>query len=400
MKKKIIATVSAAISVVGIVFLLTTGKKDGLISKLKRPDYSKSDITYDLVVEADKTEYDIHIPVSSVKIPDNEIQKCFDDAYEIICEEIKGENDSLQYVVEDLNFIDEIEKYGMTVDYTMDNYDLIDCFGSVKNAEADKKGNNCIIHANISYDNLSQEYDIPVTVYPPNYTEEEEFLACLEKQIEKNNQDNRENEYLELPKEVNGTKLEFKGQEESRWPIAVFIFLMIVLIIYYKKVILERNLRLKKEEQMQMDYSEIVSKLSLLMGAGMNGLGAFSKIAYDYKEARKNGKEKQRYAYDEIVTCCNKIASGCSEANAYSQFGKACRIHCYIKLGSLMAQNIKKGGEGFTAMLHDEATQAFIERKALARRAGETAGTKLLLPMGMMLGIVLVIIIVPAFMSF
>ena len=46
------------------------------------------------------------------------------------------------------------------------------------------------------------------------------------------------------------------------------------------------------------------------------------------------------------------------------------------------------------------ATEAFIERKALARKAGEEAGTKLLLPMGLMLCVVMVVIIVPAFMSF
>ena len=65
-----------------------------------------------------------------------------------------------------------------------------------------------------------------------------------------------------------------------------------------------------------------------------------------------------------------------------------------------MAQNVRKGGEGFTAMLRAETTEAFEERKAIARQRGEKAGTKLLLPMIMMLAVVLVMIMVPAFMSF
>ena len=80
--------------------------------------------------------------------------------------------------------------------------------------------------------------------------------------------------------------------------------------------------------------------------------------------------------------------------------GRECKSHCYIKLGSLLAQNIRKGGEGFMVALRAEVTEAFLERKARARRAGEEAGTKLLLPMGMMLCVVLVVIVVPAFMSF
>ena len=50
-------------------------------------------------------------------------------------------------------------------------------------------------------------------------------------------------------------------------------------------------------------------------------------------------------------------------------------------------------------MLKLEAIQAFEERKARAKRLGEEAGTKLLLPMFLMLAIVLVIVIVPAFLS-
>jgi len=65
-----------------------------------------------------------------------------------------------------------------------------------------------------------------------------------------------------------------------------------------------------------------------------------------------------------------------------------------------MSQNVRKGGEYFMQMLREEVGEAFAQRKALARKRGEEAGTKLLLPMIMMLGIVLIIIVVPAFMSF
>ena len=43
--------------------------------------------------------------------------------------------------------------------------------------------------------------------------------------------------------------------------------------------------------------------------------------------------------------------------------------------------------------------KSFEERKARARRLGEEAGTKLLLPMFLMLAEVLVIVVVPAFFT-
>ena len=51
-------------------------------------------------------------------------------------------------------------------------------------------------------------------------------------------------------------------------------------------------------------------------------------------------------------------------------------------------------------VLEMEAKDAFEDRKDMARKLGEEASTKLLLPMGMMLGVVLMLIVIPAFLSF
>ena len=46
-----------------------------------------------------------------------------------------------------------------------------------------------------------------------------------------------------------------------------------------------------------------------------------------------------------------------------------------------------------------EAEDAFEQRKNLAKKAGEEAGTKLMIPLFLMLIIVFAIVIVPAFFS-
>ena len=61
---------------------------------------------------------------------------------------------------------------------------------------------------------------------------------------------------------------------------------------------------------------------------------------------------------------------------------------------------MKRGSEGLREALLNETKNAFEERKQAARRLGEEAGTKLLLPMILMLGVVLIIIVVPAYFSF
>ena len=59
-----------------------------------------------------------------------------------------------------------------------------------------------------------------------------------------------------------------------------------------------------------------------------------------------------------------------------------------------------KRGHQTLRILEVEAIESFEERKELAKRIGEEAGTKLLFPMMLMLLIVIVIVIVPAFLSF
>ena len=59
----------------------------------------------------------------------------------------------------------------------------------------------------------------------------------------------------------------------------------------------------------------------------------------------------------------------------------------------------RKGTKGLAEILENEVNDAYEDRKALARKKGEEAGTKLLLPMGIMLVISMAIIIIPAFLS-
>ena len=91
--------------------------------------------------------------------------------------------------------------------------------------------------------------------------------------------------------------------------------------------------------------------------------------------------------------------SGIMESESYERFGRRCGTQEYLKLGALLSQNLRKGTKGLGDMMQMEAVQAFAERKARARRLGEEAGTKLLLPMFLMLFVVLIIVIIPAFLS-
>ena len=84
------------------------------------------------------------------------------------------------------------------------------------------------------------------------------------------------------------------------------------------------------------------------------------------------------------------------ESEIYLAFGRRVNLKPYTKLVSLIEQNRQNGSKNLRSMLELEMEDAFEQRKTTARRLGEEAGTKLLLPLFLMLGIVMVIVIVPA----
>ena len=80
-------------------------------------------------------------------------------------------------------------------------------------------------------------------------------------------------------------------------------------------------------------------------------------------------------------------------------FGKRIQLLPYLKFSSLLSQNLMKGSKGLLELLEYEALDAFEERKQMTKRLAEEASTKLLAPMMAMLGLVMVIIMVPAMMA-
>ena len=110
---------------------------------------------------------------------------------------------------------------------------------------------------------------------------------------------------------------------------------------------------------------------------------SWKRIVSDYeKHVKTNGK---RYAYEEMKLAENKMDSGSSETAAYAEFGRRCGIRNYVKLGSILEQNIKKGSTGIKDSLEYEVREALEERKNI--------------PMLVMLIVSIVIIIIPSFMT-
>lgn len=207
-------------------------------------------------------------------------------------------------------------------------------------------------------------------------------------------------EILWLPESVEGHSLVWKNKE-SYLPLQVFLLgMVVVMLLPALEAEREKESRKKREEQLLREYPELVNKLALLLGAGMTLQGAWRRITEKYTEKGTAGQVMPGRVYEEMLITQREIESGKGEVRAYEAFGERCGLTKYRKLSGCLIQNLKKGNRTLCELLEKEAADAFAERKSMAQRYGEEAGTKLLFPMLLMLGIVVFIIMVPAVISF
>ena len=150
---------------------------------------------------------------------------------------------------------------------------------------------------------------------------------------------------------------------------------------------------------MLLDYPQFVSRLVLYMGAGMSVRGILLCFSEEYKKEYK-ASGKRSYLYEERLKSSNELQSGVPELSVYERFGLRCGMQQYTRLVTLLSQNLKKGNSELMMLLKEESDKATKERMAYARKLGEEAGTKLLVPMMLMLLIVMITIMIPAYLSF
>lgn len=229
-------------------------------------------------------------------------------------------------------------------------------------------------------------------------TPRERMVAAVQEAVENAVEEQKGEERIELPGEVSGTRVEYINPGKEKDFSAFYLSLSVLILLPFLWKRQEQQKLQEREIQLSLDYPELVNKIVLLLNAGLTVRGCFERLGKEYtRKLEETGKK--RYAYEEVCVAWQEMKNGVSEAEAVEAFGRRCRQLPYLKFSSIINQNLRKGTEGLTALLEVEVMEAFEKRKETVKRMGETAGTKLLLPMILMLGVVIAIIVIPAFMT-
>lgn len=366
-------------------------------SLLYRRAFGEGDVEVDLLAEIPGIQEETFTClVKERKLTQEELEKSFAGAKALLPEAILGENDCLEDVRKDLRLVTKLEGYPFRISWESGAYSLVNVDGKIHNGEL-TQGEVVTLTAQFCYEDWVREEELFVQVNPVVYTPQEAIRAGIEELLREREERTESEEAMTLPERIGTEPLVWKEIIEDSSGYFLILVLFAAGVFYWgRSRELDQRLEARRRELL-LDYPEIVNKLALYMGAGMTVRNAFLKMGEDYKRQRE---VRKKYVYEEILMTCYELQGGKSEMEAYDHFGKRCQVQSYIKLSALLSQNIRKGSNDLLRMLRQEAENAFIQRKNLAKKLGEEAGTKLLLPMMMMLCIVMVIIMIPAYFSF
>ena len=209
---------------------------------------------------------------------------------------------------------------------------------------------------------------------------------------------NKEEKAITLPEKIGDISLRYAMEREERSFALVYLvlgFIILLPIIWRRQ---EKKEMADREEELLMEHSGLVNRFMLLLGAGLTVRKVVERLTDEYERERAAGGRK-RYVYEEMCVMAQEMKDGVSETKALEGFGRRCRLLPYLRFSTVMTQNLKKGADGILTLLENEALEALEQRKERALQLGEKAGTKMLFPMMLMLGIVMAVIMVPAFMT-
>lgn len=347
-------------------------------------------------VAGEKEKMDI--TVAEKQLQGEELQKLFEECGKKLEKQILGTNTDLLQVSQKLELPEALVGYPFEIGWKSSDYTVIKRNGEVV-YDKEKTSEPIELTAVLYYGEISYEYVITVTVVPDAEKKEDAgWQDKLQQEVIRTEVSSRYEDTLVLPTQLEGQEIKWKKMKEDNSAVFLLLTIAAAVGVYFLK---DKDLHdelLEKKKVMKMYYPVIVNKFMLYMGAGMTVRGSFIKIAMDYQ--KKRNTEGENPAYEEMLYSCNELTAGVSEGLVYERFGRRSGLQEYARFTAMLSQNLLKGNASLLKRLREESDKALTEDLHYRKKLGEEAETKLLVPMIMMMAMVLLLVMIPAFSSF
>lgn len=386
----------------GLVMLSILGEKGkGLLQGsyyLARGEPGMGARQVDLEVEAGGREKEVSIRVPERQYLREELEGKFAEAKEYVKKSFLGENSSPDQITYPLRLVKQFPGTPIKVNWKLDSNGYIHSDGSLNNSKLQEE-TQIMLTAVLSYGEEREKLPLECILYPKKRTEEELFWEDWDQELREQEEVSAQESSLQLPKEIQGQILTYHQRETFLWIKLLLSGLVLCLLFPFLMDYQTEQRVIKRERELQREYPEIVERFILLIGAGLTIRGAWYRITEDYKNRHQQGDYPASFLYEEMLVTRYDMENGQSEALAYAAFGRRLSLLPYMKFSTLLVQNLRKGSGDLLKRMEGEAEDALRERREQAKKLGEEAGTKLLIPMMLMLILVFAMIMIAAFQN-
>lgn len=391
------------------IYLLDRWLDNEQITSIKRPDYGK--VTASVPMEAHikykdfEWNKDITLKVNGKGLIASEKKKVLQTFEKELRELILGENVDFDHISKPLNLIDRDMNTGINVLWLSDQPEIINKRGEIDLLRAERF-QKIQLHAKLELDGvaMSESYLLRIDT---NASLEDYKLSVNRRLMETMNllREGKDSTYLNLPDALEeGIEIRWVAGRKNNAIVLFLIFLVSVLIVYFKRYD-QINKELKEaEESISRDLPAFMNKLVLLLNAGLVVSTAFSKIVADYEAFHHGDVEGKRqkgksYLYEELCEIQKRVnQSNTSLIGELKEFSQRTGVREMVRFTAVICDNWSKGSM-LAEKLEEESGLLWISRKKRAEEKGNLAETKLTFPLMISLIVLIMVTIAPALME-
>lgn len=298
--------------------------------------------------------------------------------------EILGGNQSLDHITEDLVFPDKDSRGLLEISWDTDTLTVISRNGTVRRDELEEPC-EVTIKAELTDGIRTRQVDISATVLPKKYTETK--VERVQRELSELEEESRDTDNFLLPDAVDGVTVEEQRTTSIGMVCKVYPVLVLVAgVLFFLQGSREKEKLKQREERLQSVFYRFVKRLTLLVSAGESLRESLVTAA----------AVEERFLTPEVQYAVNRIQTGSTESGTYAELGRNIGLRPYIRLFSTISTVAPRGSSQLLNLLEQEVKDAEAETKEAARRKGEQASQKLLLPMILLLAVVVGVVLYPA----
>lgn len=254
--------------------------------RFERNPNGEGDYEAELVLNIDGlvSDYDYTVMVPEQKLTTEEEEAYLKAAEEEIDQTFPGENESLNEIRDKVVIRETYQNGKVAADWSFGDYDIMDFTGDVIAKDIPEEGELVWAQVELTCEDSYRNYTFYFRVFPLERTVDEKVIEKLNEELTKEGEIEGENS-LKIPDKIENYELSWQEKRTYMPEKLLFMGILAVAGIPLSEKSKKEEQKKKREQLLQMEYPDMVSKLTLLMGAGMTLFSAWKRITTEIGRA-------------------------------------------------------------------------------------------------------------------